>query len=152
MRYPAFQNAADSPYPAENPGESGFPFAIVIGAALMIVGLGLVVGGVSIGDDSPLFPLGGIVFGSGVLRLTTALSKAARRRRAYRADPNDPRWHGGAGIKQLAGRSCAECGRKIVIGSDALSCGACEAAIHIDCEAPHRAALHGVQERVAETP
>ncbi|MDF2692224.1 MAG: hypothetical protein K0S65_607, partial [Labilithrix sp.] len=96
--------------------------AIVFGSILALAGLVLVVLAVSARDDSPLFMLGGLFFMGGVVRLTTALSSDARRRRSYRADPTDPRWHGGAGIVQLAGRTCVECQRRIIIGSDGVSC------------------------------
>ncbi len=135
MSYPVSEDGA-------TPESSGFPFAIVIGAVLAVIGLGLVVFSVGMRDDSPLFVLGAVVFGVGVVRLTPALAKEARLRRAYLANPDDPRWHGGAGIRQLAGRSCVECGRKIVVGTDAVPCTRCEEAVHVDCRARHRATTH----------
>lgn len=138
MSNPASRGAAASSAPEVRP----FPFAVLIGAALAIVGLVLIVIGVGMGNDSSLFVVGAVVLGGGILRLTTALSQEARQRHAYLADPDDPRWHGGAGFKQFAGRSCDECGRKIVVSSDAVSCRTCEASLHVDCRPRHRAAAH----------
>jgi hypothetical protein len=118
------------------------PWAIVFGAVLALGGLALVVYAVSTRDDSPLFMIGGIVVGAGVLRLTTALSADARRRR-HPVDPDDPRWRDGVAPMQLAGRTCVECGRKIIIGSDALSCEQCSQPAHVDCRGAHHARAHG---------
>jgi hypothetical protein len=117
--------------------------AIVLGGSIILVGLVLVVVAVGARDDSTLFMLGGLVIVGGVVRLTTALSADARRRREHPVDPDDPRWHGGSGGVQLAGRTCVECGRRIIIGADALSCDACAAPTHIDCEELHLAHAHG---------
>lgn len=138
MSYPASQRTIRTTPKRATPT----PWAVVLGGALIVVGLGLVVFAVSMRDDSPLFMLGGMAVGAGVLRLTTALSKDARRRREHLADPDDPRWHGGSGQVQLAGRTCAECARKIIIGADAISCQICGAPAHIDCEERHRARVH----------
>jgi hypothetical protein len=135
MSYPASQRA-----PTQN--ERGLPIAVILGAALIVVGLGLVVFSVSMQGDSPLFLVGGVVVGGGVLQLTTALAREAHRRREYLAAPDDPRWHGGAGIVQLAGRTCAECGKKIVVGADGVSCDACGAPTHLDCGPRHRSIAH----------
>jgi hypothetical protein len=142
MSYPASPIVQEHRDHAE-PSKRGapFPWAILLGGALVVVGLGFVVFAVSMRDDSPFFMLGGIAVGAGVLRLTTALSRDARRRREL-ADPDDPRWHGGSGIVQLAGRTCIECTRKIVIGADALSCKDCGSPAHIDCAAQHRERAH----------
>lgn len=131
MSYPAFERA-----PTED--EPGTSVATIFGAALAVAGLGLIVFSVSVHDDSPLFGLGVLLFGGGVIRLTTALARDARLRREYLAASDDPRWHGGAGIVQLAGRMCAGCGRKIVVGADGVCCDVCEAPMHIDCEPLHR--------------
>jgi hypothetical protein len=116
--------------------------AIVFGSLLALGGLVLIILAVTAGDDSPLFALGGLVFVGGVVRLTTALSTDARRRRSYRADPTDPRWHGGAGIVQLAGRTCVECQKRIIIGSDGVSCDDCAAPMHRECNRPHHEHAH----------
>lgn len=123
--------------------ERGLPIAVILGAALVVVGLGLVVFSVSVQGDSPLFLVGGVAIAAGALRMTTALARAARERRLYLASGDDPRWHGGSGIVQLAGRTCASCGRKIVVGTDGLSCQTCEAPLHRDCARHHRSFAHG---------
>ncbi|MBX3206605.1 MAG: hypothetical protein KF764_16145 [Labilithrix sp.] len=109
----------------------------------MLGGLALVVVAAGISHDSRMFMLGGLLVVGGVLRLTTALASDARRRRKHPVDPSDPRWHGGAGITQLAGRTCIECGRRITIGADGMSCSQCHAPAHIDCEELHLAHAHG---------
>jgi hypothetical protein len=116
--------------------------AIVFGSILALGGLVLLVIAVSARDDSPLFMLGGLVFIGGIVRLTTALSKDARRRRSYLNDPSDPRWHGGSGTVQLAGRPCIECKQRIIIGTDAISCEACTSPVHLTCEAQHKSRAH----------
>lgn len=144
MSYPASYGSAGSP-----PGARGLSLRSLVGFALAIVGLGLVVYGASVPDDSPLFVLGGLVFGGGILRLTTALAKDARERRAFLSDPDDPRWHGGAGIRQLVGRTCVHCERRIVVASDGASCDHCGDPTHVDCAAPHRATAHEIASRLA---
>lgn len=122
-------------------GGRGIPWALLLGGLLVLVGLGLVVYAVSTRDDSPFFMIGGIVVGAGVLRLTTALSADARRRR-HPVDPDDPRWRDGVAPMQLAGRTCVECGRKIVIGADAVSCEQCTQPAHVDCKKAHDSHAH----------
>lgn len=115
---------------------------IALAGAMIVAGLAMVVFAVSARDDSPLFMLGGIILGAGVLRLTTALSADARRRR-HPVDPDDPRWHDGVAPLQLAGRTCVECGRKIVIGADAQACEHCAQPAHVECREHHQANAHG---------
>ncbi|MBX3213475.1 MAG: hypothetical protein KF850_15665 [Labilithrix sp.] len=117
--------------------------SIGFGGALMVTGLALVVVAAGINHDSRMFMLGGLFVVAGVLRLTTALAHDARVRREHPVDSSDPRWHGGAGITQLAGRTCVECSRRITIGADGMCCGACYAPTHIDCEELHLAHAHG---------
>ncbi len=123
------------------PSGRGFPWKVALGGALILVGLGLVVMAVVARDDSPLFMIGGIVLGAGVLRLTTALSEDARRRR-HPVDPDDPRWQDGVAPMQLAGRTCVECGRKIVVAADAIACEQCAEPAHVDCKDHHHARSH----------
>jgi hypothetical protein len=139
MSYPAPRSVIRSTGHAR---ERSIPWAVLFGGALILAGLVLVVVAVSARDDSPWFAIGGLAVGGGVLRLTTALTADARRRRKHPVDPDDPRWHGGSGGVQLAGRTCVECERKIVIGTDARSCKECAAPTHIDCEEQHRARAH----------
>jgi hypothetical protein len=115
--------------------------AIVIGSVLVVLGLALIVGAAAT-DESMIFVLGGMVVIGGVLRLTTALSKDARQRRQYAADPNDPRWDDASPFVQLAGRSCVECERKITVASDANACEVCAAATHLDCQRTHYDRVH----------
>jgi hypothetical protein len=117
--------------------------ASIFGGVLIFAGLLLVVFAVSARNDSPLFMVGGLVLVGGVLRLTTALSGDARRRRLHPVDPNDPRWHDGSGIVQLAGRTCVECGKRIIIGAEGRMCDECSLPTHIECERNHRAQAHG---------
>lgn len=129
--------------PAETQSlETGFPFAIVIGAVLALLGFAMGVVAVTVKNDPRLLAVGGLVFAVGMLRLTTAFARGRRERRVYLANPNDPRWHGGAGIRQLAGRSCRACDERIVIGVEARSCKKCGAPVHIDCAPLHRAQEH----------
>ena len=118
------------------------PWMVVLGGLLVVAGLALLVFAVSTRDDSPLFMLGGIVVGAGALRLTTALSSEARRRRNHPVDENDPRWQNSTAPMQLAGRLCVECGHRIVIGSEAMSCEQCSAPAHIECRDHHHARAH----------
>lgn len=134
MSYPAAQSMV----------RMGVPWRVVLGGVLVLAGLGLIVFAVSMREDSPLFILGGILVGGGALRVTTALAAEARRRREHPVDPSDPRWYDGIAPMQLAGRTCVECGRKIVIGADAVSCEQCAQPEHIDCRDAHKAHAHPV--------
>lgn len=119
--------------------------SIFIGALLVVLGLGIVVFAAGIhDDDSRTFMLGGLVLFGGVLRLTTALAMDARHRREHPVDPSDPRWHGGSGLVQLAGRPCAECSRKITVAYEAFCCEACIRPVHLDCRALHHAHVHAL--------
>ncbi len=138
MSYPAFHTPADGE-------ERGLGIAVILGAALVVVGLGLIVYSVGLQDSAPLFLLGGLTIGGGVFRMTTALSRETRRRREM-AESDDPRWHGGAGIVQLAGRTCIECGKKIVVGADGVCCDPCDATLHLDCEMRHHSTVHEAAE------
>lgn len=125
-------------YPAFSSG------SIFFGALLIVLGLALVVVGVGMSDDSRTFALGGVVVIGGVLMLTTALARDARHRREHPFDPTDPRWNGGAGIVQLAGRPCAECGVKITVAYEAFCCEACIKPVHTDCRDLHHAHAHAL--------
>ena len=117
--------------------------AIALGGALMITGLAFVVVATGASHDSRTFILGGLILVGGVLRLTTALASDARRRREHPVDPDDPRWHDGIRVVQLAGRTCVECGRRIIFGTDGVSCNMCQAPAHVDCEERHLTHAHG---------
>lgn len=123
--------------------------AIVMGGLLVVVGLALVVAAAAAMDNSIMFAAGGVVVIGGVLRLTTALSKDARRRRQYAADPSDPRWDGASRFVQLAGRPCIECERKITVASEANACDVCAAPTHLDCQRSHRLRAHLVDHAVS---
>lgn len=118
--------------------------SIVFGGILIVVGLALVVFAVGMDDDSRTFTLGGLVVMGGVLRLTTALSKDARHWREHPFDASDPRWRGGAGVVQLAGRPCAACGDKITVAYEAFCCEACVKPVHLGCREHHHAQLHAM--------
>ena len=116
--------------------------AIVIGTLLTFVGLSLLALTAHGESDARAFALGGLLSVGGVLRLMTAFSMDARRAHAHPVDRSDPRWHGGAGLVQLAGRPCVDCGRKITVAGEALACPLCARPTHLDCEEPHRRRAH----------
>ncbi len=119
--------------------------SIFFGALLVVLGLALIVFAVGMEDDSRAFALGGIVVLGGVLRLTTALARDARHRREHPFDPSDPRWHGGSGLVQLAGKPCAECGLKITVAYEAYCCESCIKPVHLDCRDLHHAHVHALE-------
>jgi len=119
--------------------------SIFFGALLMVVGLALIVFATGINGDSSMFMVGGFVVVGGALRLTTALAKDARLRRQHPFDPSDPRWQGGAGLVQLAGRPCAECGQKITVVYEAYCCESCIKPIHLDCRDLHQSHVHALE-------
>jgi len=118
--------------------------SIFFGALLIVLGLALVVVGVGMNDDSRTFALGGVVVVGGVLMLTTALARDARHRREHPFDPTDPRWHGGSGVVQLAGRPCSECGVKITVAYEAFCCESCIKPVHNDCRDVHQVRVHAM--------
>ncbi len=126
--------------------------SIIFGAILILLGLALVVVATGISGDARLFILGGFAVVGGALRLTTALAADARQRRKHPVDPSDPRWHGGAGLVQLAGKPCAECGVKIVVAYEAYCCEACIRPVHLDCRDLHHAHAHALDPAWPEAP
>ena len=119
--------------------------SIFFGALLMVLGLALIVFATGINGDSGAFALGGLIVAGGALRLTTALAKDARLRKEHPFDPSDPRWSGGAGLVQLAGRPCAECGQKITVVHEAFCCEACIKPVHVECRDTHQAHVHALE-------
>ena len=117
--------------------------AIAFGGALMLTGLAAVVVATGASHDSRTFILGGLLLVGGVVRLTTALAADARRRREHPVDPDDPRWHDGIRVVQLAGKTGVDCGRRIIFGTDGVSCDVCHAPAHVDCAEHHLAQVHG---------
>ena len=121
--------------------------AIVLGSVLACLGLlGMGVSaassaGAAEGSSVALLLGGGLAI-AGVVRLMTALSADERRPRVHPADPSDPRWHGGSGEVQLAGRPCVECGRRITVATEGVACDVCAAPAHVDCEDLHRTHAH----------
>jgi len=118
--------------------------SIFFGAFLIVLGLALIVVAVGISNDGPMFALGGFAVLGGVLRLTTALARDARFRREHPFDPDDPRWNGGSGLVQLAGKPCAECGAKITVAYEAFCCEACIRPVHLDGRELHHAHAHAM--------
>jgi hypothetical protein len=47
------------------------------------------------------------------------------------------RWHGAAGLAQVAGKRCATCAKRIVTVTDGEVCGECHAAVHHGCAVGH---------------
>ena len=117
--------------------------AIVLGTLLAFVGLVLLAVAANGSIDGRTFVLGGVLSMGGVVLLMTAFAMDGRRERAH-VDDSDPRWHGGLGVAQLAGRRCVECGRKITVAAEALSCEQCAKPAHIDCQELHRSKAHPV--------
>lgn len=78
--------------------------------------------------------------------LTTALVRAQSKRneRVARLPPRtDPRW-ADEPRRQLAGRSCAECGVKIVTAGEGAPCESCDEVAHAEtCLAQHMRSAHG---------
>jgi hypothetical protein len=71
-----------------------------------------------------------------------------RRRLATRAPPDDPRWNAGP-RRQIAGRSCIECGVKIVTANEGDPCDVCEEVAHRDtCLAQHARTAHRLEPHV----
>lgn len=114
--------------------------ALALGA--LVAGLGIAVAAVAAGFGSSALILGGALAIGGVVRLMTASSAASRRARAHPADPADPRWRGGSGEVQLAGRRCVECKQRITVASEGVVCDACSEPAHTACELRHRAQAH----------
>jgi hypothetical protein len=81
-----------------------------------------------------------------VLRLMTAFSIDSRQVRAHPAEPDDPRWlEDRDGVKrptQLAGKKCVECGRKITVASEGVTCDVCDEPSHVQCNDLHRSHAH----------
>lgn len=109
-------------------------------ATLAALGLILVAGSAARG--SVVLLVGAVLALAGLVRLMTASSIGAVRPRAHPADPQDPRWHGGSGEIQLAGRRCVECGRRITVATEGVACRTCSAPAHADCHDRHRAHAH----------
>ncbi len=77
--------------------------------------------------------------------LVTALIKAHQRQQAKLPDADDPRWTAPP-RRQVAGRSCAECGLKLITAGEGEPCASCDEIVHVEqCLARHVATAHGVK-------
>ncbi|HVJ94094.1 MAG TPA: hypothetical protein VM580_30100 [Labilithrix sp.] len=112
----------------------------ILGGTLIAL-FGLVLLAATGANDVRTFALGTVLSVGGVLRLMAALARSDRSRWGQ-ADPDDPRWKGGSGLVQVAGRACAECERKITVDSEADSCTMCGVPTHTNCRRRHRNRAH----------
>jgi len=113
----------------------------IVGGTLITL-FGLVLLAATGANDVRTFALGTVLSVGGALRLMAAFAKTDRSRWGQAADPDDPRWNGGSGLAQLAGRPCAECEGKITVDAEADSCNECGVPTHLKCRKRHRAREH----------
>lgn len=103
------------------------------------VGLGLglelagTLGGYSIGGKVAAFGLGILGLTIGLLVAVWWVDRLPDLVQA-REDAESP--------EQAAGRSCDECGEKIILEADGRVCGHCSAPVHLACRRAHRTRAH----------
>ena len=64
------------------------------------------------------------------------------RHRPIPPDRDDPRWGPEDGRVQIAGKSCAACGERIILAFEGAACDACREPCHASCIARHVARDH----------
>jgi hypothetical protein len=82
-----------------------------------------------------------LLVGAGIVRMMSAQSAYVTQQK-IQAPPDDPRWAPRDDGGQLAGRACAECGKKITVAFEAVRCNVCGEPAHEDCVDNHRAHAH----------
>ena len=119
----------------------GRALSLVVGILAVVAGLGIMAFVGQRSEDTRPFIVGAVIVAAGFVRLMTSFSKTDVRAPRREPSADDPRWHASRG-PQVAGRPCAECGRKITIERDGSPCDVCAEVAHVGCLALHRSHAH----------